>query len=95
MRLERISDSAKLLMSLFQFHKGAIRTRIQKLSEDKVDHFNSIKVRLEPSNIGASSAKPPYFNSIKVRLEHSHILHFGWDNKFQFHKGAIRTTLEW
>ena len=54
-------------------------------------HFNSIKVRLEPSIFYGQSRTIRNFNSIKVRLEQgnreAHIRGRG----FQFHKGTIRT----
>ena len=31
----------------FQFHKGTIRTAKEKEEQDKLNNFNSIKVRLE------------------------------------------------
>ena len=47
MRLERIKDKSVFKTPIFQFHKGAIRTKDGvTLAVDKLD-FNSIKVRLE------------------------------------------------
>ena len=57
-------------------------------------YFNSIKVRLEQILQGVTKGLDIYFNSIKVRLEP-----YFWHktvpsrNEFQFHKGAIRTSL--
>ena len=34
--------------SLFQFHKGTIRTIDERVAHDKLLNFNSIKVQLEP-----------------------------------------------
>ena len=55
---------------LFQFHKGAIRTHRRQLRHLGAEHFNSIKVRLEPPEGGEEDEAGRNFNSIKVRLEH-------------------------
>ena len=55
------------------------------------NHFNSIKVRLEPVLHAAVRLHHLDFNSIKVRLEPKGIMIPISPNKFQFHKGAIRT----
>ena len=78
--------------SIFQFHKGAIRT-VQGLGAFRsVSYFNSIKVRLERIFWESISRSKSYFNSIKVRLEHEQGQRSGWRLVFQFHKGAIRTS---
>ena len=48
-RLEQSVCLGWLLASLFQFHKGTIRTTEQDYLFAKNSNFNSIKVRLEPS----------------------------------------------
>ena len=48
-RLERTVTSVALTLPTFQFHKGAIRTRISDMVKENPAYFNSIKVRLEPS----------------------------------------------
>ena len=53
--------------------------------------FNSIKVRLERNTAPEDKGVKVNFNSIKVRLEHDKFANSDFDNKFQFHKGAIRT----
>ena len=59
----------RLIWLSFQFHKGAIRTRMPASLEGSQADFNSIKVRLElPGSLGILAA-PLDFNSIKVRLE--------------------------
>ena len=80
-------------ISMFQFHKGTIRTSVQSLEIATNLRFNSIKVRLERLMDYDAYYKYQSFNSIKVRLEQSVsrfiAAHFG----FQFHKGTIRTTI--
>ena len=39
-------------ITLFQFHKGAIRTKLNLLLKTMVQNFNSIKVRLERLSYG-------------------------------------------
>ena len=77
---------------VFQFHKGAIRTYADVGLDSRNLNFNSIKVRLEPpfSPILALILKD--FNSIKVRLEPQDIKDIIFEQLFQFHKGAIRTS---
>ena len=104
-----------VVVVLFQFHKGAIRTiydtfaeafqgnfnsikvRLEQVSEDCMKvlqlHFNSIKVRLEHDLFGYTKINTVYFNSIKVRLELVNLQQNYDFNKFQFHKGAIRTIV--
>ena len=47
MRLEHPDFANQVLAHLFQFHKGAIRTKFPQRSFHSILHFNSIKVRLE------------------------------------------------
>mgnify|MGYP006979423744 FL=1 len=54
-------------------------------------HFNSIKVRLERLQDKRIQHFRTYFNSIKVRLELRYLRVTGINERFQFHKGAIRT----
>ena len=60
-----------MLLPLFQFHKGAIRTYLSAclLHCVKLRHFNSIKVRLELRFLDPIRRPASHFNSIKVRLE--------------------------
>ena len=44
-----IAQSALFAAQRFQFHKGAIRTPLRPIRDYDHAHFNSIKVRLEPS----------------------------------------------
>ena len=69
MRLERTKRLAGENVFEFQFHKGAIRTVMDKLIIKRVLYFNSIKVRLELYNHYVSDSLQFDFNSIKVRLE--------------------------
>ena len=54
-------------------------------------HFNSIKVRLEPS-VAAIAAINPEFQFHKGAIRTSRKTKTSlWVSEFQFHKGAIRT----
>ena len=77
--------------SIFQFHKGTIRTHVLGFYVRFGSNFNSIKVQLEPNNADDDQLYVGNFNSIKVQLElpKSSILPFF--EEFQFHKGTIRT----
>ena len=78
--------------TIFQFHKGAIRTRVDLVTAQNQSYFNSIKVRLELVRT-CSMIFVRNFNSIKVRLElAAGLRRFGRGFLFQFHKGAIRTS---
>ena len=48
-------------------------------------------MRLEPSFTENHKILGDNFNSIKVRLELAYVIRSKTRNKFQFHKGAIRT----
>ena len=45
---------------LFQFHKGAIRTRISTSQKYEIVYFNSIKVRLEPLTYDVADASTAF-----------------------------------
>ena len=60
---------AKDASSLFQFHKGTIRTCFVWISHNTLGNFNSIKVRLELVKDSVVKSETSNFNSIKVRLE--------------------------
>ena len=47
-RLEQLSRRFPSRYTVFQFHKGAIRTAERAADVEKNKDFNSIKVRLEP-----------------------------------------------
>ena len=69
-RLELAGDlSSSSSTSLFQFHKGAIRTYLAMQGDGTIGYFNSIKVRLELTIFDNGMNPQDYFNSIKVRLE--------------------------
>ena len=78
-------------LSIFQFHKGAIRTTLAVDKLEEIEYFNSIKVRLEPASLELAQADFENFNSIKVRLERFFLFLYYSVISFQFHKGAIRT----
>ena len=61
------------------------------MSRTLLHHFNSIKVRLEPTRKWQICIFVSYFNSIKVRLERLLQFCVSPGLSFQFHKGAIRT----
>ena len=92
MRLEhRVEITYNVDKTGFQFHKGAIRTFPSIRDFFRDTYFNSIKVRLERAVAICQLAIYLYFNSIKVRLERALVAEYSKPNKFQFHKGAIRT----
>ena len=79
-------------MSIFQFHKGAIRTHyFVDVTVERLQfqfHKGAIRTFI---NLHTCS-KASNFNSIKVRLEHIVVrIVKVKSNRFQFHKGAIRT----
>ena len=79
------------LVPEFQFHKGAIRTLVDRTPCTLDSYFNSIKVRLEHGKLVILHLVIGNFNSIKVRLElQTNAFTFIY-MPFQFHKGAIRT----
>ena len=90
-RLEPRSSSYSAGAGRFQFHKGAIRTAERVAGYKSKGNFNSIKVRLELVNVFCYFFRCSDFNSIKVRLELCVDKLLYCTNKFQFHKGAIRT----
>ena len=64
-----MARKAKERAETFQFHKGAIRTMCHTTNRTIFEHFNSIKVRLEPISPEPAEGSNINFNSIKVRLE--------------------------
>ena len=81
-------------LSLFQFHKGTIRTQGKLLAGCLSGNFNSIKVRLEHNIDVVHETIIMNFNSIKVRLEPAtHLLSIK-RNLFHRVKGTIRTKLQ-
>ena len=54
-------------------------------------HFNSIKVRLKQATRMSPVCSQSNFNSIKVRLKHAEATNTTLNEKFQFHKGTIKT----
>ena len=91
-RLEPILVAPYFFDTLFQFHKGAIRTKATVVLGRLFTYFNSIKVRLELLCGCCSIIQYLHFNSIKVRLELARgCAARRCTSSFQFHKGAIRT----
>ena len=78
----------------FQFQKGAIRTCLLQLVLLLLLHFNSIKVRLEPTSPFANEKVTTFqFHKGAIRTNNYLVS----DDKlyiFQFHKGAIRTVIK-
>ena len=68
-RLEQIASSVDSINVAFQFHKGTIKTYMQKEGDGAKVNFNSIKVRLKHVNREWAVVGRWYFNSIKVRLK--------------------------
>ena len=54
--------------SIFQFHKGTIKTCEDPRKTLRVQNFNSIKVQLRRSVYRSIGSQMVYFNSIKVQL---------------------------
>ena len=82
-----------LMTTVFQFHKGTIRTSIEQSRRGCGQlNFNSIKVQLERTLLQCFLQLSKNFNSIKVQLEPA-FLSFALCvlPQFQFHKGTIRT----
>ena len=76
-------------------HFNSIKVRLELgwcgVEKLLVDDFNSIKVRLELPSLTNISVSNINFNSIKVRLERPNGRSKTIAQKFQFHKGTIRT----
>ena len=77
----------------FQFHKGAIRTRVQEYIHLFEDCFNSIKVQLEPirCHLAPIDKKMFQFHKGAIRTLGEQPVYVS-EVLFQFHKGAIRTN---
>ena len=78
---------------LFQFHKGTIKTLLMVVKTlFLLLNFNSIKVRLKLRHQEDVPRHYAYFNSIKVRLKPCSSRKHNLLQKFQFHKGTIKTS---
>ena len=94
MRLEHAQiGSSGDYAQIFQFHKGAIRTRNPRQVHAGNPEFQFHKGAIRTLADNPPSAPPNNFNSIKVRLEPKHADDTSYFIGFQFHKGAIRTAL--
>ena len=82
-----------MVILLFQFHKGTIRTALTLKLIRIFLNFNSIKVQLELTPRDVLQRYDLHFNSIKVQLELVPLRLRPALILFQFHKGTIRTTL--
>ena len=93
-RLKGFLSVYKSYANRFQFHKGAIkRMAVNSTSPVTVTGFNSIKVRLKVENARSRAIAEKRFNSIKVRLKERHTITKRHKKlKFQFHKGAIKSS---
>ena len=58
--------------SVFQFHKGTIKTGLFAQDKTPETHFNSIKVQLRQPYEELNHDNHTYFNSIKVQLRPHH-----------------------
>ena len=90
-QLEQVISLLAYIKSVFQFHKGTIRTVYVEKKLSRTDNFNSIKVQLEHRSRYPFGMTYSDFNSIKVQLELNVTLHPIANTIFQFHKGTIRT----
>ena len=90
-RLKHSNFKQQFEESLFQFHKGTIKTVLLVLSIRIVLYFNSIKVRLKLTSEPIDNMSASNFNSIKVRLKQLAPQKTSHLNSFQFHKGTIKT----
>ena len=68
-QLELLLKERALASTVFQFHKGTIRTRLPTVSSRSTLNFNSIKVQLERQQLHFRRQDRRNFNSIKVQLE--------------------------
>ena len=92
-RLEQSSlRDATLVVALFQFHKGTIRTLCGCAHQSDFAPFQFHKGTIRTRR-GVAPRLPVCrnFNSIKVRLERYSVTGCYWLQRFQFHKGTIRT----
>ena len=80
------------VLSVFQFHKGTIKTKLPFGSLLTLSNFNSIKVRLKLApaqrNLFNQQAFQFHKGTIKTRLN---AVSSNTDSLFQFHKGTIKT----
>ena len=90
-QLELKNSSKTIVVMLFQFHKGTIRTGRTECFPNvfKVFQFHKGTIRTTPDFI--RFAAYINFNSIKVQLELILTLKICLLLIFQFHKGTIRT----
>ena len=79
-------------MSIFQFHKGTIRTSYIAAHRSSLTKFQFHKGTIRTRQAALQEdGKDGDFNSIKVRLEQEHDGCALAEGQFQFHKGTIRT----
>ena len=94
-RLEHSKTAGDILRNtLFQFHKGTIRTDFPSKSYHSQFLFQFHKGTIRTMREVDQNGMISYFNSIKVRLELKDVVQrLLADSAFQFHKGTIRTYL--
>ena len=79
-------------LTAFQFHKGTIRTLHLLHLLLVFLHFNSIKVRLEPTTLPKVEGRNEFqFHKGTIRTSHKFNRYMPFV-EFQFHKGTIRTS---
>ena len=91
-RLEQIASSVDSINVAFQFHKGTIKTYMQKEGDGAKVNFNSIKVRLKQSIVHDNNKFILEFQFHKGTIKTCKSGMGGcWAVVFQFHKGTIKT----
>ena len=81
-----------LIVHLFQFHKGTIKTLLSRYCLHKLRVFQFHKGTIKTQRNTKLRPFPQYFNSIKVRLKRFALELVGCVLEFQFHKGTIKTS---
>ena len=81
--------------TLFQFHKGTIKTTIVNFVKLVVKLFQFHKGTIKTCSCLALNRFIIDFNSIKVQLRLYHRICGLFLTIFQFHKGTIKTPLLW
>ena len=91
-QLEQAIEDYYIDFSVFQFHKGTIRTWTLFHSLSLTLYFNSIKVQLEHVESPIVDVNHEFqFHKGTIRTNRIHGSN-GGRYKFQFHKGTIRTV---
>ena len=89
-RLEPDRKGIMQIITVFQFHKGAIRTESTDLVGQYIHHFNSIKVRLEPDRKGIMQIITVFqFHKGAIRTESTDLV-----GQYIHHFNSIKVRLE-